>query len=45
MDSNGDFTGAFFEESYKFLKPLSQSVIDIGVNIGDSASYFAVNDA
>ena len=40
---HGDIRGVFFYENYKSLIQEGQTVIDIGVNIGDSAVYFAAN--
>jgi FkbM family methyltransferase len=42
---NGDIKGVFFEEIYDFLQVKDQDVIDIGMNIGDSAIYFALKGA
>ena len=35
----------FFYEEYKFLNVKDRDVIDIGMNIGDSALYFSINGA
>jgi FkbM family methyltransferase len=35
----------FFKEEYNFLNVVNRDVIDIGMNIGDSAIYFALNGA
>lgn len=43
--SNGDICGIFFKHEYEFLPVKGKTVVDIGANIGDSAIYFAVNDA
>ena len=43
--SNGDVSGIFLEDDYKFLPVNNKIVIDIGANIGDSAIYFATNNA
>ena len=43
--SNGDVSGIFLEEDYEFLPVNNKVVIDIGANIGDSAIYFATNNA
>jgi FkbM family methyltransferase len=41
----GDIPAVFINEEYKFLSVKNEYVIDIGANIGDSAIYFALNDA
>ncbi len=43
--SNGDLYGIFHEYDYKFLPVKNKIVLDIGANIGDSAIYFAINNA
>jgi len=43
--SNGDVYGIFHEYDYKFLPVENKIVLDIGANIGDSAIYFAINNA
>jgi len=35
----------FFNEEYKFLNVKDRDVIDVGMNIGDSTIYFALNGA
>jgi len=35
----------FFTEDYNFLQVKDQDVIDVGMNMGDSAIYFALNGA
>jgi len=35
----------FFQEEYSFLNVKDRDVIDVGMNIGDSAIYFALNGA
>lgn len=35
----------FFDEDYKFLDVRDKDVIDVGMNIGDSAIYFSINGA
>lgn len=42
---NGDIIGVFFKEDYSFLEPEGATIIDIGANIGDTAIYFALNNA
>ena len=41
----GDLKSAFGYETYKFLNPKDEVVIDIGANIGDSPIYFCVEGA
>jgi FkbM family methyltransferase len=40
-----DPDAVFFREDYSFLNIKDEDVIDIGANIGDSAIYFALNNA
>ncbi|SIM61091.1 FkbM family methyltransferase [Cuniculiplasma divulgatum] len=40
-----DPDAVFFYEEYKFLNVKDRDVIDIGMNIGDSALYFSINGA
>jgi len=40
-----DLAGVFFREEYNFLNIKDKDVIDIGMNIGDSPIYFALNGA
>ncbi|MFP3257632.1 MAG: FkbM family methyltransferase [Candidatus Nanopusillus acidilobi] len=40
-----DFRAVFFREEYSFLQVKDHDVIDIGMNMGDSAIYFALNGA
>ena len=40
-----DLEAVFFREEYSFLQVKNHDVIDIGMNIGDSAIYFALNGA
>lgn len=40
-----DIESVFFREDYKFLNANNVDIIDIGMNLGDSAIYFAVNGA
>ena len=42
---NGDVSGVFFLEEWRFLNPQGCTVIDVGGNIGDSAIYFALKGA
>jgi len=42
---NGDLNGIFCEEVYGFLDVKGRYVIDVGMNIGDSAIYFAMRGA
>ena len=42
---NGDITGIFHNDCYRFLPSESRTVVDIGANIGDSALYFACKKA
>lgn len=42
---NGDLRGVFLRDDYKFLPVDNKIVLDIGANIGDTAIYFAVNNA
>ena len=43
--NNGDLRGVFLRDDYKFLPVDNKIVLDIGANIGDTAIYFAVNNA
>jgi len=43
--NTGDLKGFFFKEDYDFLQIKDKDVIDVGMNIGDSAIYFALNGA
>ena len=43
--NNGDLFGIFLLEDYSFLRCDGKDVVDIGANIGDSAIYFALNNA
>lgn len=40
-----DLDAVFFREDYKFLNVTNRDVIDVGMNIGDSAIYFSINGA
>jgi len=40
-----DLGATFFKEEYSFLQVKDHDVIDVGMNIGDSAIYFALNGA
>ena len=40
-----DLEAVFFTEDYKFLNVTNRDVIDVGMNIGDSAIYFSINGA
>ena len=40
-----DPDAVFFNEEYKFLNVKDRDVIDIGMNIGDSALYFSISGA
>lgn len=41
----GDFPAVFGLEDYNFLSVEGKIVIDVGANVGDSALYFALNNA
>jgi FkbM family methyltransferase len=43
--NNGDIISVFIENCYGFLPVVGKTVIDIGVNIGDSAIYFCLKGA
>ena len=43
--NTGDIEVVFFKEDYDFLQVKDHDVIDIGMNIGDSAIYFALKGA
>ncbi len=43
--NKGDLRGIFMNDDYKFLPVENKIVLDIGANIGDSAIYFALNNA
>ena len=43
--NNGDVRAVFLKDDYKFLPVDNKIVLDIGANIGDSAIYFALNNA
>ncbi len=45
VKGGGDFAGCFLSEDYKFLNVKDEVVIDVGMNIGDSSIYFALNGA
>jgi len=40
-----DLGATFFKEEYSFLQVKDKDVIDVGMNIGDSAIYFTLNGA
>ena len=42
---NGDISGVFVREDYKYLDVAGKFVIDVGMNIADSSIYFALNGA
>jgi len=42
---SSDLEAVFFKEEYNFLNVKDRDVIDIGMNIGDSTIYFALNGA
>ena len=42
---NGDLNGIFCEEVYGFLDVKGRYVIDVGMNMGNSAIYFAMRGA
>lgn len=44
-DISSDLVAVFFKEDYSFLNVAGCDVIDVGVNIGDSPIYFALNGA
>ena len=39
----GDLLPIFFKNDYKFLTQGTQTLVDVGANIGDSSIYFALN--
>ena len=41
----GDLLSVFVNEEYSFLNCENEDVLDIGANIGDSAIFFAINNA
>jgi len=43
--TSSDLVGVFFKEDYSFLNVAGCDVIDVGVHIGDSPIYFALNGA
>ena len=43
--ANGDLGAVFVNEEYSFLNCQNEDVLDIGANIGDSAIFFAFNNA
>ena len=45
LNSGGSFKDIFLYEDHKYLDPENKVVIDIGTNIGDTAIYFALNNA
>lgn len=45
VSRNGDICGVFVNEEYSFLNVDGKYVIDVGMNIGDSSIYFALNGA
>lgn len=45
LGRSSDPYAVFFEEDYKFLDVKGRIIIDIGMNIGDSSIYFAINGA
>lgn len=40
-----DLYAVFFNEEYSYLDVIGKDVIDVGMNIGDSSIYFAINGA